>query len=140
MASSDISRLNWSEGEPTVVDQSTVRLVEAMREGWKLTAGDYDPTLLPDVLAAEYTASFVDPSRVTALPTSAIVPGYIDRITIEGQTVTLPFGTTLDPGGIGKGLAADFACEFAMAVLTGGGSLGRDGRIRWRCRRRRAGP
>jgi thiamine biosynthesis lipoprotein len=115
IASSDISQLNWSEGEPTVVDQSTVRLVEAMRDGWKLTAGDYDPTLLPDVLAAGYAASFVDPSRVTALPPSAVAPGKIDRITIDRQTVTLPFGTTLDPGGIGKGLAADIACEFAMA-------------------------
>jgi thiamine biosynthesis lipoprotein len=34
---------------------------------------------------------------------------------IDGDVITLPRGTTLDPGGIGKGLTADLVCEFALA-------------------------
>jgi thiamine biosynthesis lipoprotein len=112
---SDISRLNWAEGAPVTVDPLTVRLIQAMREGSILAEGYYDPTLLPDVLAAGYAVSTVDSSRVTSLPASAIAPGNIRGIVIDKQTVTLPLGTTLDPGGIGKGLAADLVCEFAIA-------------------------
>ena len=113
---SDISRLNWAEARVTPVDPLTVRLIRAMCDGWSLTEGDYDPTLLPDLLTAGYATSAVDPSRVTVLPASAVAPGDPAGIVVDRQTVRLPPGTTLDPGGIGKGLAADLVCEFAMAA------------------------
>jgi thiamine biosynthesis lipoprotein len=113
---SDVTRLNWSEGEPTVVDPLTVRLIEEMQEGASVTNNDFDPTLLPDVLAAGYATSLVDPTRTTTLPASAVAPGKIQDIRIDGTTVTMPIGTTIDPGGIGKGLAADLICEYTMAI------------------------
>ncbi len=127
---SDVSRLNAAEGAPVTVDPQTVRLIEAMLEGALLTGGDYDATVLPDVLAAGYRASVLDSERVTVLPTSAVAPGDLAGVLIEdsaphnatsqtdaphrGPVVTLPFGTTIDPGGIGKGLAADLLCAFAL--------------------------
>jgi thiamine biosynthesis lipoprotein len=112
--SSDVTALNWAEGKPVEVHPSTVRLIEAMLEGVALTGGDYDPTLLPDVLAAGYSTSTVDPTRVTTLPASVRAPGNLVGVSIVGTTVTLPLGTSVDPGGIGKGLTADLVCEFAM--------------------------
>ncbi|CAN5184004.1 FAD:protein FMN transferase [soil metagenome] len=112
---SDVSALNWSEGAAVVVDALTARLLAAMRDGMQLTGGDYDPTLLPLLLQTGYTTSAVDPTRVTTLPDSALAPGRLSDAVIDGMTVTLPCGTTVDPGGIGKGLAADLACEFAIA-------------------------
>ncbi|MGL4340555.1 MAG: FAD:protein FMN transferase [Rhodoglobus sp.] len=112
---SDISRLNWAEGAPCIVDPLTVRLIESMRLGALLTRGLFDPTLLPEVIAAGYSASVVDPDRVTTLPQSAISPGDLGAIVVNGDTVTLPRGTTLDPGGIGKGFAADLVCDFVLA-------------------------
>ena len=112
---SDITRLNWAEGEAVEVDPLTVRLIEAMREGAELTRGAFDPTLLPDVLAAGYVASVVAPDLVTTLPASAVSPGQLGRVSIDGTQVRMPRGTTLDSGGIGKGLAADVVCEFALA-------------------------
>lgn len=117
---SDVSRLNAAEGVPVTVDPHTVRLIEAMLEGALVTGGDYDATLLPDVLAAGYRASVLDTARVTVLPTSAVTPGNLSGVLIEngaphrGPIVTLPLGTTIDPGGIGKGLAADLLCAFAL--------------------------
>ena len=112
---SDVTRLNWSEGTPTDVDPRTALLVSQMQAGYERTRGLFDPTLLPDVMAAGYSASRVDATRVTSLPASAISPGRIDLATVSENTVTLPKGTTIDPGGIGKGLAADLVCEVALA-------------------------
>ncbi|MDJ0325025.1 FAD:protein FMN transferase [Cryobacterium sp. PH31-AA6] len=120
LPNSDVSRLNAAEGAPVTVDPHTVRLIEAMLEGALVTGGDYDATLLPDVLAAGYRASVLDTARVTVLPTSAVTPGNLSGVLIEngaphrGPIVTLPLGTTIDPGGIGKGLAADLLCAFAL--------------------------
>jgi FAD:protein FMN transferase len=114
VAGSEIWKLNWSEGRPTAVSSETERLIRAMVDGVDLTDGAFDPTLLPDLIASGYAASMVDPSLVTTLPASARSPGSLRGIRWDESGVTLPRGTTLDPGGIGKGLAADMVCEFAI--------------------------
>lgn len=112
---SDISAINWAEGEPVEVDSRSVTLIEAMKVAHLATAGAFDPTLLPHLLSEGYTHSIVDPSRFTELPESARAPGNLQAVQCEGTTVTAPRGTTLDPGGIGKGLAADLIAEFLKA-------------------------
>jgi thiamine biosynthesis lipoprotein len=37
-------------------------------------------------------------------------------MSIIGNSVELPIGTTIDPGGIGKGLAADLVCALALGA------------------------
>ena len=113
---SDLSRVNWAEGRPVDVSPITVRLIEAMLEGAELTDGDFDPTLLPDLLALGYRVSVVNPRRVSTLPASAQSPGDLRGVRVDGTIVTAPRGTTLDAGGIGKGFAADLVCERAMAA------------------------
>ncbi|CAN5173966.1 hypothetical protein BH09ACT2_BH09ACT2_05170 [soil metagenome] len=115
LPTSDITRLNWAEGDAVDVDPLTVRLATAMLAGFARTGGDFDPTLLPELLEAGYVNSRVDPERSTSLPDSARAPGEIGGMLIEGDAIALPRGTTLDPGGIGKGLTADLICELALA-------------------------
>ena len=118
---SDISRLNWAEGKPVDVDALTLRLIEAMKLGHELSRGAFDPTLLVDELKTGYVASVIDSTRTTTLPASAVSPGNVAGIRVTqvsdqaSATVTMPVGTVLDSGGIGKGLAADLVCEFALA-------------------------
>lgn len=112
---SDISRLNWAEGAEIAVDQRTVRLVRSMMSSALITAGDFDPTLLPWLLNAGYTTSARDSRRVTTLPASASAPGNLSATVIGDTSIQLARGTTLDSGGIGKGLAADLICEFVLA-------------------------
>lgn len=116
LPSSDVSRLNWAEGRPVKVDPFTLRLIEAMREADRLTDGAYDPTLLPLLLQTGYTTSVLDASRVTTLPASARAPGNLAAIDTREGLVRMPVGTTLDAGGVGKGLTADLVCEFALAA------------------------
>lgn len=119
-ADSDITALNLAEGAARRVHPLTVRLVREMLDAYHRTDGDFDPTLLPALVAAGYAASRVDPELTTSLPPSAVAPGRVDSVRVDGERITLGRGTTLDPGGIGKGLAADLAVEQALA----GGALG----------------
>ncbi|WP_280803244.1 FAD:protein FMN transferase [Aurantimicrobium minutum] len=111
---SDISRINWSEGAPVQIAPLTRQLIAAMIAGHALSEGTYDPTLLPLVIKAGYTSSATDASRVTTLPASAQAPGHLEAISFSDTEVVVPRGTTLDPGGMGKGVAADVIAQHAM--------------------------
>ena len=130
---SDISLLNWSEGTPIEVDPRTATLVDYMQRAWKDTGGAFDPTLLPQLLLEGYTHSVVDATRGTTLPDSARAPGQLGDVIIEGNIITVPKGTTLDAGGIGKGFAADLIVDFCRsagamgAMVELGGDLRVDG-------------
>lgn len=120
---SDIDRLNHCQGFPVAVHEATLTLVETMVQAWRATSGRLDPTVLPALLEAGYRASIDDPDVFTTLP-AGFEPGgatmadvVIDR---PRRTVTLPDGLALDPGGIGKGLAADLIVAELLSRGTAG--------------------
>lgn len=123
---SELSRLNARSGRgPVPVSADLLTLVEQMRDAWRATDGLFDPTVLPAMSAAGYDADF---DVVAARPASSWndialvgVPGMagvtVDR---RSSTVSVPDGVNLDPGAIGKGLAADLvATELCGAGATG---------------------
>ena len=111
---SDISRLNSADGQPTVVDDKTLTLLHHMIAAHQATEGAYNPTRLPLQIAAGDTQSLIN-DRSTTLAPDATVYSHLSGIQIfhDGK-VSLPRGMTLDAGGIGKGLAADFILQFAL--------------------------
>ena len=111
---SDISRLNNANGQPTLVDERTLTLIHHMIAAHQATDGAYNPTLLPLQIAAGDTHSLIN-DRSTELLTDSIVFSHLSGIHIfhDGK-VSLPRGMTLDAGGIGKGLAADLILQFAL--------------------------
>lgn len=131
LPTSDLTRLNLAGGRPVHVHPDTRTLVAAMVQAWVGTGGRYDPTLLPVLVRSGYTASVEDPRRLTLLPSGELrCAGMADvLIDPEGDTVTLPVGVTIDPGGIGKGLAADLVvgrlldAGAAGALVNVGGDL-----------------
>lgn len=122
---SEISQLNRWAGIPVAVSPDTVTLVDHAIVAWRLSGGAFDPTVLGDVIRAGYDRSFERLSTVrgdTWRPKagySALGQGA-DAIVVNGETVMLPAGTGFDPGGIGKGLAADLIC----AEMLAGGAAG----------------
>src|SRR2546430_16282619 len=55
---SEISRLNSAAPRPVRVSPETIELVQRSLEGWRATSGAFDPTILGDVVALGYHASF----------------------------------------------------------------------------------
>jgi len=115
------------------VSNETIRLVSTAVEAWFLTEGAYDPTVLGDVLRAGYTVSF---ERLPAMPTGSLAHSHLRigaggiRINPVDRTVELPLGVGFDPGGIGKGLAADMVVGELMAAGAEGACVNVGGDLR----------
>lgn len=104
---SEMSRLNATPGVPVMVSDETFGLVSVALQGWRATAGAFDPTVLDAMIANGYGRSFeLLDGTMQARPANA---GAVEQIALDPATraITLPHGTGIDPGGIGKGLAAD---------------------------------
>lgn len=114
---SDISRVNASAGECVEVHPDTVTLVTAMVQAWYATAGAFDPTLLGALVGLGYASSWDDPRRSSPLAAQVGLRGRVAEVEVdaEASVVRIPVGTALDPGGIGKGLAADLVVDHLLA-------------------------
>jgi FAD:protein FMN transferase len=126
---SDVSRLNQHAGARVAVAPETVELVERAIDGFRLTGGLYDPTLLGPVIRAGYDRTFelipaaARPGRSDAEPACAGIgfgPGW----------ARLPPGSGFDPGGIGKGLAADIVASELVAAGADGVCINLGGDVR----------
>jgi thiamine biosynthesis lipoprotein len=130
---SDVSRLNHAQGEPVIVDECTLRLLDAMVHGFTISDGAFDPTLLAPLVSLGYGHSWHDPSAITELPFGVQPRGPIRGVTVDvnERSARLPPGTVIDAGGIGKGLAADCVAELLMDNGVDGAlvSIGGDVRV-----------
>mgnify|MGYP001306441311 CR=1 FL=1 len=112
---SEVSMLNAARGAPVVVSEDTSLLVARSLQAWRATAGRFDPSVHDAVVAAGYDAARAGgPSHAPGPARPA--PGLAD-VAVDESTglVWLPDGLHLDPGAIGKGLAADLVVEELLA-------------------------
>lgn len=125
---SDLSRVNAAAGRPVVVSPETAALVAAAVTWWDRTAGRFDPSVLPALLAAGYDRD-LDTGH-GPVGDGAPVPGCAGVVVdLVSSTVRLPAGTALDLGGIGKGAAVDRLVEDLRGVRGGLIDLGGDLRV-----------
>ena len=128
-ADSEISRLNRRAGTPVVVSPDTVGLIERATEAWRFSGGAFDPTVLGPMIRAGYDRSFDQIGADVRPVPSPLGVGAAD-IVIDGCEVTLPVRTGFDPGGIGKGLAADLVVSELMAAGAAGACVNLGGDVR----------
>ncbi len=110
---SEVNALNDHAGAPLVVSDDTALLVGRAVEAWRLTGGTFDPTLLGAVIRAGYDRSYEQLPPEPVAGDSPLTSGC-GGIVRHGRAVCLPAGTGFDPGGIGKGLAADLVAGETM--------------------------
>jgi thiamine biosynthesis lipoprotein len=123
LSDSEVTRCNEAAGAPLAVSADTQLLVARGVAGWARTAGRFDPTVLLALLAAGYDDTFAvvaaraarngDAVRSPAGPAPGCAGIVVDR---AAGTVMLPEGVALDPGGFGKGLAADLVSAELLAL------------------------
>jgi thiamine biosynthesis lipoprotein len=122
LPTSELTALNDACGAPLAVSADTVELVNRLVQAWHLTDGAFDPTLLGTLVELGYAASRDDATLRTSLHPSVIRRGRPEDVLVDATAgvVQLPAGTVLDPGGLGKGLAADIVvAELLAAGATG---------------------
>jgi thiamine biosynthesis lipoprotein len=130
---SEVSRLNAAAGAPVVVSEETLLLVRRAIAGWRVTGGRYDPTVLGAMLRAGYDRDL--PAR-RAAPHEPVSPSTLHsgcaEIVLDEPTrlVWMPVDVGFDPGGIGKGLAADLVAARALARGARGVSVNLGGDVR----------
>lgn len=129
---SEISRLNRAGGRLTIVSEPTFRLIHDSMEGHRRTAGAFDPSLLGSVIRAGYDNDFdhLAPDRPLP-PSSDLRAGVAGTVLFPtSRAVMLPVGVGFDPGGIGKGLAADLAADLLRRAGAAGGCINVGGDLR----------
>ncbi len=129
---SEVTRLTECAGEWVTVSEETSILVRRAVEAWRMSGASFDPTVLGDMLRAGYDRTF---DALAAAPArsglSRLMHGAGD-IEVDGNRVRLPEGTGFDPGGIGKGLAADFVTGELLAAGAAGVCVNVGGDLRVR--------
>jgi thiamine biosynthesis lipoprotein len=119
LPNSEISLLNGLPGIPVEVSPETFEMIAKAVCGWEATAGAFDPTVLGALIAAGYDRTFdvLAAHRPGPSLPAAAAPGCGDVVlNAAARSVTLPPGVTMDPGGIGKGLAGDIVVRELMAA------------------------
>ncbi len=128
---SEVSALNHHAGHPVLVSADTYDLVTKGLAAWRATDGRFDPTVGAALAAHGYDRDFaaVRTTRPETRPAGpAPTPAGIQLDPAIGG-ITLPEGVAFDPGGLGKGLAADLTATGLLdagargALVNVGGDL-----------------
>lgn len=116
-AASELSRLNARAGSgPVTVSNDLAALIAAMIRAAAWSEGACDASVLRAVEEIGYDADFSAVLARSAVE-AATGPGCpapgVSEIVLDPETraVDVPVGVTLDPGAIGKGLAADIVAD-----------------------------
>ena len=128
---SELSVLNRHPGVAIKLSDTLFRVLTTALEAEKLSDGLVTPTILPDLLASGYSMDFDEliSGNGWTIGQNLLGPLTTDPINFDhrARTVTLPFGTQLDFGGIAKGWAAHQTMTrlspFAPVLVDAGGDI-----------------
>jgi thiamine biosynthesis lipoprotein len=129
---SDLNRLNRSAGSSFPADRTLIDVIQIALGDARWTGGLVVPTILKSLEIAGYDRDFdlvspVQPGK-KGLSNSTEMPDW-EQIWVDeaNQSIYLPFGMTLDLGGIAKGWAAHQAMqrlqEIGPALMDAGGDI-----------------
>jgi thiamine biosynthesis lipoprotein len=112
---SEISALNGAAGSLTVVSEVTYELIARAEQARRATRGRFNPLMLAQLELLGYDRSW--PIVADDRSAGATAPGTDRGIELFPalRAVRLPDCTRFDPGGIGKGLAADMVAAALVA-------------------------
>ena len=114
---SEVTAVNDAAGHLVVVSALTARLFELAEFARVATGGRFNPLMLDRLERLGYGSpdTSSDPSAAARAAERPIENRPIDVLT-EVSAVRLPAGSRFDPGGIGKGLAADLVLDHLKSL------------------------
>jgi thiamine biosynthesis lipoprotein len=134
ISTSEVSQLNTAlHSIWTPISNDTALLLHYLVDAFRVTNEAFNPFLLPALVNAGYSHSLTNNATVS-LPHSASWHATAADLEIQhtstGWQARLLNGATVDPGGIGKGLAADLVAEQLMSLNARGVSVSVGGDLR----------
>jgi len=126
--SSDISRINLSEGKSVEVSPETAELIGISKDIYRISGGKTDITVYPLVKEWGFTTG---ENKIPDNETIERLLKFTDcsEITVDGNTVSVPDGFMLDFGSVAKGYAGKKSAELLKsegiesAILDLGGNI-----------------
>jgi thiamine biosynthesis lipoprotein len=113
LPTSEISWLNQAAGRPCMASEPTVELLRRALHASVNTDGLFDPFMLDELVDFGYDSRFAEAPQLPELRRGdAGLHAFEHPVTV----VELAGGLRFDPGGIGKGYAADLAAERAVEL------------------------
>lgn len=111
ISTSDVYRINHSDGAPVEVTDATAELLCIALEYARLSDGAFDPTIEPLVTLWDIMA---DEPHVPDADAISAALARVDwtKVSVDGNVVTLHADMGLDLGGIAKGYIADKLREY----------------------------
>lgn len=109
--SSEVHQLNGQSGHLVVMSMESYQLVSRAEQAREWTQGRFNPLMLSHIETLGYDKCW-PLTRQTQVGGTAVSPS-VEPIELYPslRAVIIPSGTRFDPGGIGKGLAADMVCD-----------------------------
>jgi len=114
---SELSQFNRAAGVKTAISTSFYEILHAAQSMTELTGGIYNPFILPALQSAGYVQSMVTAHR------DDDVDNFSNRTVVDPKqlkltttSATIPYGTALDLGGIGKGYLGDQLADFTDTI------------------------
>jgi thiamine biosynthesis lipoprotein len=125
---SELSRLNASTGRPFKASKGLYELVSLGLDFARRSDGLFDPTVLSQLIAAGYDRSFelLSPNpRTRPRPAKPRASWRDVKLDPLSRSITLPPGTGIDLGGMGKGWAVDRLASIlgTPCMVNGGGDI-----------------
>jgi thiamine biosynthesis lipoprotein len=138
---SEIYAANHSLGEAVALSPETEELLRFALEIAEQTSGALDPTIYPLVEAWGFISQEYRVPSAQEISELLSFTGY-EKVVLENHAVTLPTGTQLDLGAVGKGYTGELLAEdlkeqgITSALLDIGGNIqmvgGRPDGTKWR--------
>ena len=125
---SDVWRINHAGGNPVEVSDDTVAILRCALDIAQKTNGAFDVTIAPVSTLWNFSAGEAVIPDADEISKAAALVDYT-RLSIDGNTVTLPEGMMIDLGGIAKGYIADAVKAYlagrgvTSALLSFGGNI-----------------
>ena len=107
----DLYKLNHANGQPTEVSDDTYTALEKALEYAEMTDGAFDPTLGKVIRLWDIDGEDPHVPETSELDALLKDVGY-QKVTLDGNKVTLAEDTTLDLGAVGKGIGCDVISDF----------------------------
>ena len=122
ISDSEVMKLNNNPDSTMSVSKETLLLIKEMKKAFFLTDGLYSGNVLGDLIDLGFGVSRKDPSKSTLWSSRVATNSTLADVQIDevNGTALVPSGVALDPGGIGKGLAAELIASKALALDTMG--------------------